>query len=131
MKKNLRIVSAAAAALLAVAPVAASAVSVNAASSSAVQTATNIGTVLPLTDGSTVNVKPNISLNTSAYEGVKANISVSFSATVDGTTATSNFTPNASTIELWKNEKDKVTSSILDITIKNNAWSYVNLIFSI
>ena len=41
MKKNLRIVSAAAAALLAVAPVAASAVSVNAADSTATTTATN------------------------------------------------------------------------------------------
>ncbi|MDT9604252.1 SLAP domain-containing protein [Lactobacillus crispatus] len=126
MKKNLRIVSAAAAALLAVAPVAASAVSVNAADSSAVTTTTNIGTVLPLTDGSTVNVKPNISLNTSAYEGVKANISVSFSATVDGTTATSNFTPNASTIELWKNEKDKVTqvTDLQQVTSSNAGATY-------
>ena len=132
MKKNLRIVSAAAAALLAVAPVAASAVSVNADAVSSANNS-NLGnnnngtfTVLPLNNGATVNVKPNISLNTSAYEGVKANISVSFSATVDGTTATSNFTPNASTIELWKNEKDKVTqvTDLQQVTSSNAGATY-------
>ena len=132
MKKNLRIVSAAAAALLAVAPVAASAVSVNADAVSSANNS-NLGnnnngtfTVLPLNNGATVNVKPNISLNTSAYEGVKANISVSFSATVDGTTVTSNFTPNASTIELWKNEKDKVTqvTDLQQVTSPNAGATY-------
>ena len=132
MKKNLRIVSAAAAALLAVAPVAASAASVNADAVSSANNS-NLGnnnngtfTVLPLNNGATVNVKPNISLNTSAYEGVKANISVSFSATVDGTTATSNFTPNASTIELWKNEKDKVTkvTDLQQVTSSNAGATY-------
>ena len=132
MKKNLRIVSVAAAALLAVAPVAASAVSVNADAVSSANNS-NLGnnnngtfTVLPLNNGATVNVKPNISLNTSAYEGVKANVSVSFSATVDGTTATSNFTPNASTIELWKNEKDKVTkvTDLQQVTSSNAGATY-------
>ncbi|MEK3598416.1 SLAP domain-containing protein [Lactobacillus crispatus] len=123
MKKNLRIVSAAAAALLAVAPVAASAVSVNA---DAVQSATQLGTVPALSNGDTVNVKPNVSLNTSAYEGVKANISVSFSATVNGTTAVSNFKPGASEISLWKVEKDKVTqvTDLQKVTSSNAGATY-------
>ena len=107
MKKNLRIVSAAAAALLAVAPVAASAVSVNAATSN-ISTVTSIGQVT-LSDNAVVNIKPNISLNTAVGNDVNAAISVSFTATVDGTTATSNFTPNASTVELWKDEKNQLT----------------------
>ncbi|MGN9010825.1 SLAP domain-containing protein [Lactobacillus amylovorus] len=58
MKKNLRIVSAAAAALLAVAPVAASAVSVNAAANTTV----SIGNSLtPLPDNSTVNLSSSLS----------------------------------------------------------------------
>nr|AAF68972.1 putative silent surface layer protein [Lactobacillus crispatus] len=123
MKRNLRIVSAAAAALLAVAPVAASAVSVNA---DAVQSATQLGTVPALSNGDTVNVKPNVSLNTSAYEGVKANISVSFSATVNGTTAVSNFKPGASEISLWKVEKDKVTqvTDLQKVTSSNAGATY-------
>ena len=107
MKKNLRIVSAAAAALLAVAPVAASAVSVNAASTN-VSTVTSLGQV-NLSNDAVVNIKPNISLNTAVGNDVDAAISVSFTATVDGTTATSNFTPNASTVELWKDEKNQLT----------------------
>ena len=124
MKKNLRIVSAAAAALLAVAPVAASAVST--VSADAVQTATQLGTVPDLSNGDTVNVKPNVSLNTSAYEGVKANISVSFSATVNGTTAVSNFKPGASEISLWKDEKDKVTqvTDLQKVTSSNAGATY-------
>ena len=109
MKKNLRIVSVAAA-LLAVAPVAASTVSTVNAADQAITNATVINTPLTIpATGAALNVKPNISLNTSAYEGVKANISVSFTATVNGTTATSNFTPNASTVELWKAEKNGYT----------------------
>lgn len=109
MKKNLRIVSVAAAALLAVAPVAASAVStVNAADQGAVQTISGLDKVT-VSNGSVVNVKPNISLNTSILSvgadgklntDVAAAISASFNVTVDGTTATSNFTPNASQITL-------------------------------
>ncbi|OUQ54716.1 SLAP domain-containing protein [Lactobacillus gallinarum] len=108
MKKNLRIVSVAAA-LLAVAPVAASAVStVNAADQGAVQTISGLDKVT-VSNGSVVNVKPNISLNTSILSvgadgklntDVAAAISASFNVTVDGTTATSNFTPNASQITL-------------------------------
>ena len=124
MKKNLRIVSAAAAALLAVAPVAASAVST--VSAAPVQSATQLGTVPALSNGDTVNVKPNVSLNTSAYEGVKANISVSFSATVNGTTAVSNFKPGASEISLWKEEKDKVTqvTDLQQVTSSNAGATY-------
>ena len=108
MKKNLRIVSVAAAALLAVAPVAASTVStVNAASSSAI-TSVGLGKV-ELSNGDVVTIKPNISLNTSVGHVVDANISVSFSATVNGTTATSNFTPNASEVSLWKTENNTTT----------------------
>ena len=128
MKKNLRIVSAAAAALLAVAPVAAATVSTVNAADQAITNATVINTPLTIpATGAALNVKPNISLNTSAYEGVKANISVSFTATVNGTTATSNFTPNASTVELWKAEKNgytqvqdlqKVTSQTLVLATK-------------
>lgn len=124
MKKNLRIVSVAAAALLAVAPVAAAGVS--SVSADAVQSATQLGTVPALSNGDTVNVKPNVSLNTSAYEGVKANISVSFSATVNGTTAVSNFKPGASEISLWKEEKDKVTqvTDLQQVTSSNAGATY-------
>lgn len=111
MKKNLRIVSAAAAALLAIAPVAASAVStVSAADSSAVTVATNLGTIPAVQNGTTVNVKPNVSLNTATLSGsVKAAISVSFSATVNGTTATSTFNPsdkNTSSVSLFQGSKE-------------------------
>ena len=65
MKKNLRIVSAAAAALLAVAPVAASAVSVNA---DAVTTATSINTPITLPDSNAkVNITPNVSLKCKCF----------------------------------------------------------------
>ena len=106
MKKNLRIVSAAAAALLAVAPVAASAVStVNADS---VQSATQLGKVPAFANGSTVNVKPNITLNTAVGNSVAATISASFEVTVNGTTATSNFKPDASEVTLKDSKGNEV-----------------------
>lgn len=95
MKKNLRIVSAAAAALLAVAPVAASAVSVNAAdttststTTTSTSTTTNSNVTLNLngagstaTDAAnTVNVSSNFSLNAP----VKANNAVTANATLGG-----------------------------------------------
>ena len=105
MKKNLRIVSVAAA-LLAVAPVAASAVStVNADS---VQSVTQLGKVPAFANGSTVNVKPNITLNTAVGNSVAATISASFEVTVNGTTATSNFKPDASTVTLKDSKGNKV-----------------------
>ena len=106
MKKNLRIVSVAAAALLAVAPVAASAVST--VSTAPITSVTHLGNVTLPASGSTVNVKPNISLNTKAGS-VSAAISVSFSATVDGTTANANFGVNASNpskIQLFKGSQE-------------------------
>ncbi|OXC20312.1 SLAP domain-containing protein [Lactobacillus crispatus] len=104
MKKNLRIVSAAAAALLAVAPVAASAVSVNAA---AVTSVTDLKTVtLPANDAK-VNITPNVSLTTSVPgTDIKAALSASFTATIDGTTATSTFEPSVSSVDMWYNTKD-------------------------
>ena len=106
MKKNLRIVSVAAAALLAVAPVAASAVStVNA---DAVTSVDHLGSVTLPNNGAVVNVKPNISLNTKAGS-VDAAISVSFSATVNGTTANANFSvnhTNPSNIQLFKGSEE-------------------------
>ena len=101
MKKNLRIVSVAAAALLAVAPVAASAVST--VSAAPITSVTHLGNVTLPASGSTVNVKPNISLNTKAGS-VSAAISVSFSAT-----ANANFGVNASNpskIQLFKGSQE-------------------------
>ncbi|NRO05420.1 SLAP domain-containing protein [Lactobacillus helveticus] len=106
MKKNLRIVSVAAAALLAVAPVAASAVSI--VNADAITSVTQLGGIT-VNNGDTVNVKPNISLNTSVPDAkVDAAISVSFSATVNGTTAVSNFEPgtDGSTVELKNGNKE-------------------------
>ena len=102
MKKNLKFVSVAAA-LLAVAPVAATTVSTVSAAP-----VTHLGNVTLPASGSTVNVKPNISLNTKA-SSVSAAISVSFSATVDGTTANANFGVNASNpskIQLFKGSQE-------------------------
>ena len=100
MKKNLKIVSVAAA-LLAVAPVAASAVST--VSAAPITSVTHLGNVTLPASGSTVNVKPNISLNTKAGS-VSAAISVSFSAT-----ANANFGVNASNpskIQLFKGSQE-------------------------
>lgn len=99
MKKNLRIVSAAAAALLAIAPVAASAVSVNAADATTATTAnaTNSnqdyshidlnGTVTA--QNNVANVNPSFSL-TGANGSVKGNLTGSITATFNGTSATAN-----------------------------------------
>ena len=124
MKKNLRIVSVAAAALLAVAPVAASAVStVNAA---AVTTATQLGGVNFPTSNAAVNVKPNVSLNTAVGNSVKASISVSFTATIDGTTATANLDPKSTEVSLYKgtvSDANKVTD-LQDVTSADAGTEY-------
>ena len=124
MKKNLRIVSVAAAALLAVAPVAASAVStVNAA---AVTTATQLGGVKLPTSNAAVNVKPNVSLNTAVGNSVKASISVSFTATIDGTTATANLDPKSTEVSLYKgtvSDANKVTD-LQDVTSADAGTEY-------
>ena len=82
MKKNLRIVSVAAAALLAVAPVAASAVST--VSADAVTSVTDLNKVtLPANDAK-VNITPNVSLTTSVPgTDLKTALSASFTATVN------------------------------------------------
>lgn len=131
MKKNLRIVSVAAAALLAVAPVAASAVStVNA---DPVQSATNIGPVKPLPDNAKVNITPNVTLTTSnASASVDTALSASFTATVDGTTATSTFSVDAkdpSSVKMWAadgkgSDPNNPIKSLKDITSANAGTLY-------
>ena len=125
MKKNLRIVSVAAAALLAVAPVAASAVSI--VNADAITSVTQLGGIT-VNNGDTVNVKPNISLNTSVPDAkVDAAISVSFSATVNGTTAVSNFEPgtDGSTVTLWDTKKDpKQVKNLDEVTDADAGTTY-------
>ena len=122
MKKNLRIVSAAAA-LLAVAPVAAAGVS--SVSADAVQSATNIGPVPGLSNGDALNVKPSISLNTSVNNGnitsVPAAISASFDVTVNGTTATSTLKPTVSSLELKNSKGTEITPSNFNAEVNEAA----------
>ena len=96
MKKNLRIVSAAAAALLAVAPVAASAVSVNAADSTATTTAKatdytniNLGGSAVSSNENQVDVTPALTLN-----GKKGNIKASLTGSITASFGGKNFTAN-------------------------------------
>lgn len=123
MKKNLRIVSVAAAALLAVAPVAAAGVS--SVSADAVQSATNIGPVPGLSNGDALNVKPSISLNTSVNNGnitsVPAAISASFDVTVNGTTATSTLKPTVSSLELKNSKGTEITPSNFNAEVNEAA----------
>ena len=117
MKKNLRIVSAAAAALLAVAPVAAYGVSsVNA---DAIQSATSVGPVQEIPNKAEVNIKPNISLTTSVPgTDIDAALNASFTATVDGTTATSTLTAGKSSVSMWyydANNKRQEVKNVKDI----------------
>ncbi|MDM8290067.1 SLAP domain-containing protein [Lactobacillus crispatus] len=132
MKKNLRIVSAAAAALLAVAPVAASAVST--VSADAVTTATSVNTPITLPDSNAkVNITPNVSLTTSdANVSVDTALSASFTATVDGTTATSTFSVDAkdpSSVKMWAadgkgSNPNNPIKSLKDITAANAGTLY-------
>ena len=141
MKKNLRIVSAAAAALLAVAPVAASAVSTVSAADGAVtnvnsntnlsSTATNNGfSVLSLNNGDTVALTPNISLSTSNKElNVAAALNASFTATVNGTTATSTFKPGDASVKIWAadgngSNPNNPIKSVQDITKQDAGKQY-------
>ena len=117
MKKNLRIVSAAAAALLAVAPVAAAGVVAPAStvSAAAVNSANAIGTIPEVSNGDTVNVKPNVTLNTSVTNNgvtsVNAAVSASFEVTVDGTTATSTLKPGVSSLQLKDSQGTEITNA--------------------
>ena len=96
MKKNLRIVSAAAAALLAVAPVAASAVSVNAADNTTVNATNsnqdyshiNLNGNVTSTNNVT-NVNPSLVLS-AANGNIPGNFTGSITATFNGTSATAN-----------------------------------------
>ena len=123
MKKNLRIVSAAAAALLAVAPVAAAAVSTVSADTAATTTATTNSNVTLNLNGAgstatdaanTVNVSSNFSLNAP----VKANNAVTADATLGGElTATLNGTSVSSSL----------ADAAQDVTVsdgKTNLYSY-------
>ena len=110
MKKNLRIVSAAAAALLAVAPVAAAAVSSVSADSQAITNATEINTnfQIPANNGA-VNVSPNVTLNTSVPgTNIKTALNASFTATVNGTTAQATLKPNVSKAKMWAKDNGSV-----------------------
>ncbi|WP_270749128.1 SLAP domain-containing protein [Lactobacillus amylovorus] len=135
MKKNLRIVSAAAAALLAVAPVAASAVSVNAATVNSTNTTVSGLGKVELNNGDVVNVKPNLNLTTTVNNPltgqavVDAALNASFTATVNGTTATSTFKPQVSSVELWKTEGDttsKVPNDKLNSVVSGYAGANGN-----
>ena len=104
MKKNLRIVSAAAAALLAVAPVAASAVSVNAADSTATTTAKatdytniNLGGSAVSSNENQVDVTPALTLN-GKKGNIKASLTGSITASFGGKSFTANLTGTEVTI---------------------------------
>ncbi|WP_406842552.1 SLAP domain-containing protein [Lactobacillus helveticus] len=105
MKKNLRIVSAAAAALLAVAPVAATAMPVNAATTVTTSTTTNKPTVDLSGAGSvseskdTVNVTPSFTL-TSAAKGIPATLQGSIEASLNGTSVTADVADVAKDVTL-------------------------------
>lgn len=107
MKKNLRIVSAAAAALLAVAPIAATAMPVNAATTATTATTTNKPTVDLSSAGSvseskdTVNVTPSFTL-TSAIpaKGVPATLQGSIEASLNGTSVTADVADVAKDVTL-------------------------------
>ena len=88
MKKNLRIVSAAAAALLAVAPVAASAVSVNAADSTA--TTTNTANTVINAGGTAINTPADAKYDVD----VTPNLTATAASTVNGQTINGSITGN-------------------------------------
>lgn len=114
MKKNLRIVSAAAAALLAVAPVAATAMPVNAATTATATTTTSTTTNKPTVDLSgagsvseskdTVNVTPSFTL-TSAAKGIPATLQGSIEASLNGTSVTADVADVAKDVILTDGNK--------------------------
>ncbi|NRN93913.1 SLAP domain-containing protein [Lactobacillus helveticus] len=130
MKKNLRIVSAAAAALLAVAPVAATAMPVNAATTVTTSTTTNKPTVDLSGAGSvseskdTVNVTPSFTL-TSAANGIPATLQGSIEASLNGTSVTADVADVAKDVTLtdskgvavysYDKDKDKPTNKLSDV----------------
>lgn len=131
MKKNLRIVSAAAAALLAVAPIAATAMPVNAATTAtATSTTTNKPTVDLSGAGSVseskdiVNVTPSFTL-TSAAKGIPATLQGSIEASLNGTSVTADVADVAKNVTLtdkdskpvysYDKANDKLTNKLSDV----------------
>ena len=124
MKKNLRIVSAAAAALLAVAPIAATAMPVNAATTATTAT-TSTTTNKPTVDLSgagsvseskdTVNVTPSFTL-TSAIpaKGVPATLQGSIEASLNGTSVTADVADVAKDVTLKEDDGGKTVYSYND-----------------
>lgn len=127
MKKNLRIVSAAAAALLAVAPVAATAMPVNAATTVTTSTTTNKPTVDLSGAGSVseskdiVNVTPSFTL-TSAAKGIPATLQGSIEASLNGTSVTADVADVAKGVNLKlkdSNDSKDVVYSYDGKTVEN------------
>ncbi|NRO32068.1 S-layer protein [Lactobacillus helveticus] len=127
MKKNLRIVSAAAAALLAVAPVAATAMPVNAATTATTSTTTNKPTVDLSGAGSvseskdTVNVTPSFTL-TSAIpaKGVPATLQGSIEASLNGTSVTADVADVAKDVTLTDGNKTVYSYNEHENKVDNN-----------
>ncbi|AJY60793.1 SLAP domain-containing protein [Lactobacillus helveticus] len=130
MKKNLRIVSAAAAALLAVAPIAATAMPVNAATTATTAT-TSTTTNKPTVDLSgagsvseskdTVNVTPSFTL-TSAIpaKGVPATLQGSIEASLNGTSVTADVADVAKGVTLTDGNKPVYSYNEHENKVDNN-----------
>ncbi|WP_025283212.1 SLAP domain-containing protein [Lactobacillus helveticus] len=125
MKKNLRIVSAAAAALLAVAPVAATAMPVNAATTVTTSTTTNKPTVDLSGAGSvseskdTVNVTPSFTL-ISAAKGIPATLQGSIEASLNGTSVTADVADVAKNVTLTDGNKTVYSYNERENKVDNN-----------
>lgn len=125
MKKNLRIVSAAAAALLAVAPVAATAMPVNAATTVTTSTTTNKPTVDLSGAGSvseskdTVNVTPSFTL-TSAAKGIPATLQGIIEASLNGTSVTADVADVAKGVTLKANDETLYSYNEGEKKVDNN-----------
>ena len=129
MKKNLRIVSAAAAALLAVSPIAATAMPVNAATTATSTTTTTAnkptvdlsgaGSVSESKD--TVNVTPSFTL-TSAIpaKGVPATLQGSIEASFNGTSVTADVADVAKDVTLKKDDGGETVYSYRENKVDNN-----------
>lgn len=138
MKKNLRIVSAAAAALLAVAPVAAIAMPVNAATTATATTATATTTNKPTVDLSgagsvseskdTVNVTPSFTLTsaivTNAVVTTPATLQGSIEASLNGTSVTADVADVAKDVTLKNGDKTVYSYDKGKNQLTNNFGAY-------
>ena len=138
MKKNLRIVSVAAAALLAVAPVAASVATVNAATATATATTATATTNKPTVDLSgagsvseskdTVNVTPSFTLTSAiAKDGVvttPATLQGSIEASLNGTSVTADVADVAKDVTLTNGKKVVYSYDAKNNKITNNLGAY-------